>query len=533
MKTRTLTIALAAAAAMTLVGIATYYVGVAQGAKQATAATSIAAPAAAATKAGDVDPANGRKILYWQDPMAPGQRFDKPGKSPFMDMQLAPVYADEATDDAGGVSISPRVQQNLGVRTAEVRRGKLARRIEAVGSVAYNERDVAVVQARSNGFLERLYVRAPLDAVRRGQPLAEVYVPDWVAAQEEYLSARRISSADAKVFDGLVDAARQRMRLAGMSEEQIRRVETSGAVQARMTLVAPIGGVVTELAAREGMTVMTGAPLFRINGLGTVWVNAEIPEALSADVRPGRAVEASATALPGSSFKGKVSAILPEVNAVTRTIKARVELANPGGRLVPGMFASVNFAPGESSETVIVPTEAVIATGKRSVVIVAEGDGKFTPVDVEPGAESEGDTEIRRGLQAGQKVVTSGQFLIDSEASLRGTARRMGSAKAAPDPAQATYRSSGKVEAIGGTDITLSHEAIPQLRWNAMTMTFVLSDPRLATGIGIGQRVAFEFRGKGEGVYEIVSIAPAGASAPAPGAAAAHAHGAGAPGARP
>jgi Cu(I)/Ag(I) efflux system membrane fusion protein len=182
---------------------------------------------------------------------------------------------------------------------------------------------------------------------------------------------------------------------------------------------------------------------------------------------------------------------------------------------------------------VIVPTEAVIATGKRSVVIVAEGDGKFTPVDVEPGAESEGDTEIRRGLQAGQKVVTSGQFLIDSEASLRGTARRMGSAKAAPDPAQATYRSSGKVEAIGGTDITLSHEAIPQLRWNAMTMTFVLSDPRLATGIGIGQRVTFEFRGKGEGVYEIVSIAPAGASAPAPGAAAAHAHGAGAPGARP
>jgi Cu(I)/Ag(I) efflux system membrane fusion protein len=524
-------VGLVTAAAMTLVGIATYYVGLAQGAKQATMVTSVAGPHAAATKAGDVDPANGRKILYWQDPMAPGQRFDKPGKSPFMDMQLVPVYADEANDDAGGVSISPRVQQNLGVRTAEVKRGTLARRIEAVGSVAYNERDVAVVQARSNGFLERLYVRAPLDAVKRGQPLAEVYVPDWVAAQEEYLSARRISRADATALDGLVDAARQRMRLAGMSEEQIRRVESSGAVQARMTLVAPIGGVVTELAAREGMTVMTGAPLFRINGLGTVWVNAEIPEAFAAEVRPGRAVEASATALPGSSFKGKVSAILPEVNTVTRTLKARVELANPGGRLVPGMFASVDFAPGEASETLIVPTEAVIATGKRSVVIVAEGDGKFTPVDVEPGAESNGETEIRRGLQAGQKVVTSGQFLIDSEASLRGTAARMGVAKAASEPAQATYRSSGTVEAIDGTDITLSHEAIPQLRWNAMTMTFALSDPRLAAAVRIGQQVAFEFRGKGDGVYEIVSIASASASAGT--RAAVHAHGASASGAKP
>jgi Cu(I)/Ag(I) efflux system membrane fusion protein len=188
---------------------------------------------------------------------------------------------------------------------------------------------------------------------------------------------------------------------------------------------------------------MTGAPLFRINGVGTVWVNAEIPEALSADVRPGRIVEASATALPGSSFKGKVSAILPEVNAVTRTIKARVELANPGGRLVPGMFASVDFAPREASETLIVPTEAVIATGKRSVVIVAEGDGRFTPVDVEPGAEGNGETEIRRGLQAGQKVVTSGQFLIDSEASLRGAAARMGSAKPAPN---ATHGAGDAVE---------------------------------------------------------------------------------------
>ncbi len=223
-------------------------------------------------------------MLYWHDPMVPGQKFDKPGKSPFMDMQLVPVYADGGGDE-GKVTISPRVQQNLGVRVAEVTTGVLAPALEAVGSVAYNERDVAVVQARANGYVERLLVRAPLDPVRKGQPLAELYVPDWVAAQEEYLSVRRMAGTG---LDTLVDAARQRMRLAGMSEEQIRLVESTGKVHPRLTVTAPTGGVVAELSAREGMTVMSGAPLFRINGLGTVWVNAEVPESQAAPGAPGQ-----------------------------------------------------------------------------------------------------------------------------------------------------------------------------------------------------------------------------------------------------
>src|SRR5215472_14223832 len=162
-------------------------------------------PASGPLKAGDIDPLSGKKILYWHDPMTPGQKFDKPGKSPFMNMQLVPVYAEAGGEDVG-VTISPRVQQNLGVRTATVKQGALSASIETVGSAAYNERDVAVVSARSNGFLERLYVRAPLDPVRQGQPLAELYVPDWVAAQEEFLSAKRISAQDGKSFEGLVDA---------------------------------------------------------------------------------------------------------------------------------------------------------------------------------------------------------------------------------------------------------------------------------------------------------------------------------------
>jgi Cu(I)/Ag(I) efflux system membrane fusion protein len=437
-------------------GYALYLLGMDRSMKTTTAnAGAVASPAAkgAAQAAADVDPTTGKKILYWQDPMAPGQKFDKPGKSPFMNMPLVPVYADGGGDESA-VSISPRMQQNLGVRTVAVKQGTLGTTVEAVGSTAYNERDVAVVQARSNGFVERLYVRAALDPVRQGQPLAELYVPDWVAAQEEYLSAKRISAlAAGKSIDGLVEAAGQRMRLAGMSEEQIRRVEASGVVQLRITLTAPIGGVVGEIAAREGMTVMAGAPLFRINGLSTIWINAEVPENVAAVVRPGNAVEARAQALPGIVFHGKVSAILPEVNPATRTLKARVELANPGGRLVPGMFATVNFASATRKEVLLVPSEAVIQTGKRSIVVVAQGDGKFAAVDVDVGLDSNGQTEIRSGLQAGQNVVVSGQFLVDSEASLRGAATRMGETGALqPDQTPGPiHPGEGKVEAKSGT----------------------------------------------------------------------------------
>jgi len=409
-------------------GYGLYRLGVNHGMELTGSASTVTATAASAgpQKPGDIDPATGKKVMYWHDPMAPGQRFDKPGKSPFMDMPLVPVY-EESDADTSTVSISPRVQQNLGVRTAEVKRGSLATTVEAVGSVAYNERDVAVVQARANGFLERLYVRAPLDPVRKGQPLAELYVPDWVAAQEEYLSAKRIGAqSTTRGLANLGDAARERMRLAGMSDAQIAAVETGGRVQPRFTITAPIGGVVGELTAREGMTVMAGAPLFRINGLSTVWVNAEVPEVSAAQVRPGNPVEARTPAVSGAVFKGKVSAILPEVNPATRTIKARIELANPGSQLVPGMFATVSFAPAARKEVLLVPSEAVIQTGKRSVVVVAKGDGKFAPVDVEVGVDSNGQTEIRKGLQAGQKVVVSGQFLVDSEANLKASATRMG-----------------------------------------------------------------------------------------------------------
>ena len=444
----------------------------------------------AGIKAGEVDPVTGKKILYYHDPMVPGNKFDKPAKSPFMDMMLVPVYADSDAD-SNKVTVSPRVQQNLGVRTADVVEGTLSPQVAAVGSIAWNERDLGFVQTRATGFVERLFVRATMDRVAKGQPLAELYVPEWIAAQEEFLSLRRMQGTD---LAALVDGARQRMRQVGMSDALIASVESSGRAQPRFTLLAPIGGVVTELMAREGMTVMPGATLFRINGTGTVWANAEVPESQAALLRVGAKVQARSPAVPGTTFEGQVQALLPEVNPTTRTVKARLELANPGGRLVPGMFVQMQFMDTRAGKALLIPTEAVIQTGKRTVVMLAEENGRFRPVDVEIGIESDGQTEIQRGLKAGQRVVVSSQFLIDSEASLKGVEARL---NVEPPPVAANtatrHNGSATIDAITRDEVTLTHGPIPSLKWGSMTMDFKLPKGGLPRGLEAGDRVEFEF----------------------------------------
>lgn len=465
-------------------------------------------PTASTVVADNIDPATGKQILYWHDPMVPGQKFDKPGKSPFMDMQLVPVYAD-GDADGSSVRVSPRIQQNFGVRTAIVVKGTLAPAIEVVGSVAYNERAIDVVQARANGYVEKLYVRALLDRVTKDQALAELYVPEWVAAQEEFLTVKRMGTAAPA---GLLAGALQRMRLVGMSEDQIRIIESVGEVQPRLTITAPNAGVVAELGAREGMTVMAGTLLFRINGLDPVWVNAEVPESVAAQIRPGSPVEVRTPGLPGTVLKGRVKAILPEISIATRTIKVRVELANPRGRLVPGMFATVNFTSSRTGkEVLLVPSEAIITTGTRNVIMVAQAGGKFLPVEVEAGLEGNGQTEIRKGLEVGQEVVISGQFLIDSEASLKGTASRMSEATSADSnqTGTTTHRGVGRVEAIGKDELTLSHGPIPSLQWDAMTMDFKLPATGLPKNIAVGDTVSFEIQSNENGEFRISNITPA------------------------
>ena len=361
------------------------------------------------------------KILYWHDPMKPDVKFDKPGKSPFMDMQLVPVYADKGSED-GGVRVSPGVVQNLGIRLGKAESVRLKSGLHAVGSVVFDDRLLKVVQPRVDGYITRLDVKAPLERVRRGQPLADILAPQWLEAQQEYLSLMDARAQSA----GLVrQAARQRLAVLGVPEATIRAVETQHETNAGTTVVAPIDGVVTELGVRDGAAFTAGASLFRINGLTTVWVNAQIPEAQVSRVPLGSSVEAQATAWPGQTFKGRVIALLPQVDPQTRTLTVRVALDNPDFRLSPGMWATLNFTAPARESQLVVPSEAVIVTGERSVVIVAGEGGSFNVVNVTPGVEQDGQTPILSGLQEGQSIVLSGQFLIDSEASLTATMNRL------------------------------------------------------------------------------------------------------------
>lgn len=415
----------------------------------------------------------GRRVLYWHDPMMPGQKFDKPGKSPFMDMQLVPVYADPAGDAKGvtpaAVAVDGNTRQALALRSAPVTSGVVASTIKAVGTVAVDERSIAVVQARTNGFVQRLHVRAQYDPVRRGQTLVTITAPEWAAAQEDYLALRRAGGA------GLLDAARARMRLAGMSVGDIAAVGRTGRVQSATAITAPVGGYVAELMVREGMTVAPGQTLARIAGLGTVWIDAQIPEAASGGIKVGDRVTVETPAYGGEPFAGRVIGLLPLVSADTRTRSIRVAVANSKRRLVPGMTATITFGDIDQEQRLLVPTEAVIRTGQRTLVFVDRGKGRYEAAAVSIGRNSGENTEILAGLRQGERVVVSGQFLLDSEASLRGLPVRgeaPKSAAAAPKSALSGNAGTGIVEAIKPGSITLSHEPITGLGWPAMTMAF-------------------------------------------------------------
>jgi len=464
----------------------------------------------------------GEKALYWYDPMVPDQHFDKPGKSPFMDMQLVPKYASGAGVDQGTVAINPRLAQNLGVRTARAEKGALKTNVRATGAIAFDERAVSVVQSRVAGIVEQLHVRAPLTQVASGQALLTVLAPDWTAAQEEYLALRRAQSAG---LDPLRAAARQRLVLLGMGDAQIRAVERSGLAQTRVTLAAPRTGVVSELLVRDGATVAIGAPLMRINGLDDVWINAAIPEAQRSRVAPGATIQAQVPAFPGETFDGAIETLLPEVDATTRTQTARVVLKNPDHRLAPGMYASIEIATSVAAESVLIPTEAVIATGTRNVVIVDAGGGHFRAQEVRLGDESGGKTVVLDGVKEGDKVVLSGQFLIDSEASLTGTLARLEGSQDAASPtpmkmsAESTpsaeqHLATGRVKRIDGHSWTIDADAIPSLDMGAMTMTFVCPQNVPTDNIRVGQRVSFSFFRNADGAFEIAKIAVIDSAAP-------------------
>lgn len=377
------------------------------------------------------DASGERTPMYWYDPMRPDQHFDKPGKSPFMDMQLVPKYADE--DSKGGsdlISIDSRTLQNLGIRTAPVERRQVSGELRAVGTVAADENRIQVVQTRAQGWIEHLHVRAVNDTVKKGQLLAEVYAPDLFAAQQEFVLATKAKDPV------LAAGARQRLLLLGLSESQVGRLAQTSVPQRRVSYYAPVDGIVTELGAREGAQVMPGMALYTLADLSKVWVVGEVPEAQAASLAPGGAAEARFAALPGRTFSGRVDYVVPEVNPQTRTVRVRTVLDNEGSLLKPGMFADMLLSRGQTRDALMVPSEALIRTGTRNTVIVAEAEGRFRPVEVQLGMQRDGQTEILSGLQAGQQVVASGQFLIDSEANLRGAYSKLDTSTGGTDGAK-------------------------------------------------------------------------------------------------
>ena len=380
----------------------------------------------------------GKRVLYWYDPMKPEAHFDHPGKSPFMDMELVPKYAEEAPVAGAAppgfsvVRIPLERRQEIGVTTAKVERRTVGGAVETNGVVAEDEARVHAVNAKFSGYLERLYVDRTGQPVRRGQPLLSVYSPDLVATEREYLlaieNARRLSGSSstetASDARALVEATRQRLRLWDIPDAEIDRIERTGRVSKDLTLSSPVSGVVLKKDALPGLAITAGMPLYTIADLSTVWVLADVYQSEMAMVAPGAGAEIAASFLPGEAFRGRVDFVYPTLSEDTRTVKMRIVIPNPKGFLKPGMFVRVSLA-GRGRETLAVPRSALIQTGERQIAFVEQSAGVYAPREVKTGTQGKDFVEVLTGLSEGDTVVTSANFLIDSES-------RIGAIGAAP-----------------------------------------------------------------------------------------------------
>ncbi|MDY6850060.1 MAG: efflux RND transporter periplasmic adaptor subunit [Thermodesulfobacteriota bacterium] len=377
-------------------------------------------------------PKGERKIKYWVAPMDPTYIRDEPGKSP-MGMDLVPVYEDEA---AGGsvISIDPVVQQNMGVRTAPVELRDLHRTIRTVGLVAYDEPQQFSINAKIDGWIERLHVDQTGQVVKKGHPLLELYSPKLVSAQEEYLLALRNrnqlkNSSFSKIAEGgesLLEASRKRLKYWDISDRQIRDLERTGEVKKTLTLYSPFEGIVKRKMAYEGQYVKSGQELFQLADISEVWVYADIYEYELPWIKVGQKASVSLPYVDGEDLEAQITYIYPYVEPKTRTVKARLEFENSDFELKPDMYVNVRINGQEVKNALTVPVESVIHSGEKKTVFVALGDGRFEPRHVRTGLQNkEGYIEIKQGLLEGERIVTSAQFMFDSESKLREAIQKM------------------------------------------------------------------------------------------------------------
>ena len=363
------------------------------------------------------------EILYWVAPMDANYRRDKPGKSP-MGMELVPVYANASGDsgdsgDSGKVIIAAEVIQNLGVRTATVKRSALLRVIDTVGYVEYDETRVSHIHLRTEGWIEQLVAHSEGERISKGEQLLALYSPELVNAQEEFVQALALGN------NTLTRASRERLVALGIPADQVKQLEKTRKVRQNIAIYSPQDGVVSKLMVRLGMYVTPKTQVMSLADLSSVWLIAEVFESQADWVKVGQTAEVSLAFLPGRIWEGTVEYIYPSLDAKTRTLKARLRFDNPDEALKPNMYANVRIFGGARDDTIVIPVEALIRTGRESRVVMALGEGRFASRTVTAGIESGDQVEIIAGLEPGEEVVTSGQFLIDSEASLKASMTRM------------------------------------------------------------------------------------------------------------
>ena len=365
---------------------------------------------------------NEREVLYWVAPMDPKFRRDEPGKSP-MGMDLKPVYADQVDSQPGVVSIESTIVNNLGVRTAAAERGALSRRIETVGYVGYDEDTLQHVHTRVDGWIERLATKSTGDQVKKGQLLFELYSPTLVNAEQEYLAALRSGNT------ALLNASKDRLTALGVTGGEIVRLDKERTVNQRIRFYAEADGVIAHLGVREGIFVTPATEVMSVANLDRVWILAEIFERQSAWVEPGQDAIVELDYLPGQTWNGVVDYVYPELDPTTRTLKVRLRFGNETKALRPNMFARVAIEGESTGDVVHVPREALIRGGSVDRVVVDLGAGRFVSRPVEVGIESGDRVSIREGISAGDRIVVSGQFLIDSESNIDAALSRMSGAE--------------------------------------------------------------------------------------------------------
>lgn len=486
-------------------------------------AQTAAAPAAIAPVA---QGESKKQILYYRNPMGLPDTSPVPKKDQ-MGMAYVPVYEGEEPESGGAlVKISIDKVQKLGVKTEVAALRELTRTVRAVGTIQVDERQLYTVAPKFEGWIERLHVNTTGQYVGQGQALMEVYSPDLVTAQQEYIIAWKGVEA---VKDGspetqasmrqLVASALQRLRNWDISDNEIQRLQKEGTARQTLTLRSPVNGVVLEKPALKGMRFMPGEVFYKISNLSSLWLLADIFEQDLALVRQGQAAKIIVNAYPGKAFDGKVAFVYPTLSPQTRTAKVRIELANSGSLLKPEMYASVELLAGRpKGKALAVPDSAVLDSGTRQIVLVQRGEGLFEPRTVKLGMYADSYVEVLDGVQAGEQVVVSGNFLIDSESNLKaalgtfGTAGGQGKPDAAQGPATATqaHQAKGTVRAIdrqSGT-VNISHDPIPSLNFPAMTMDFQVKDKTLLKGVQPGQSVEIDIVQQAPGEFLITRIAP-------------------------